>query len=128
MNLDSIKPKPTRPNLVDDPFTPLDEIVAGFWMTVLDVRSHYIEKEITHIHIIAIEMVAVSRKRTEIVIVLVLSVNRLCPVLIFTVDAEDSFFATVIIIVDAGKVIEVPLEVALLIISQTLQERKKSVE
>jgi hypothetical protein len=39
-NLDGIKPKPTSINLIDNPFTPLDEVVADLWVTVLDIRSH----------------------------------------------------------------------------------------
>ena len=40
MHLDGIKPKTASIDLVYDPFTPLDEIVPGFWMTVLNIGSH----------------------------------------------------------------------------------------
>lgn len=45
------------------------------------------------------------------------SINRLRPVLVFSVDAEDAMFAAVIIVINASKVIEVPFEVTFLMIT-----------
>jgi hypothetical protein len=42
VNLDGIESEPASINFIDDPFTPLDQIVADIWMFVLDVRSHWI--------------------------------------------------------------------------------------
>jgi hypothetical protein len=39
-NLDSIEPKSTGANLVDDPFAPFDDVIAGFGVAVVDIGSH----------------------------------------------------------------------------------------
>jgi hypothetical protein len=38
------------------------------------------------------------------------SINRLRPVLVFAIDAEDGMSAAVIVVINASKVIEVPFE------------------
>jgi len=40
MNLDGIEPKTTSVDFVYDPFTPLDEIVPGIWVTMPNIGSH----------------------------------------------------------------------------------------
>ena len=44
-NLDGIESEPASINLIDDPFTPLDQVVADIWMFVLDVCSHWTGQE-----------------------------------------------------------------------------------
>jgi hypothetical protein len=41
-NLDSIEPKPSGANLVNNPLPPFDEVGAGFGVAVVDVCSHYV--------------------------------------------------------------------------------------
>lgn len=57
------------------------------------------------------EGVKLVGRPTEIVVILKLPIDRLRPVLILTNDAKDAFLPAVVIVVDAGKVIVVPLKI-----------------
>ena len=50
-------------------------------------------------------------KPTEIVVILMLLIDRLRPVLIFADDAEDALLPAVLIVADPRKVIVVPFEI-----------------
>jgi hypothetical protein len=52
---------------------------------------------------------------TEVIIILVLPIDCLCPILVFAIDVEDAFLATVIVIVDTSEMVVVPLEIAVLV-------------
>jgi hypothetical protein len=58
-----------------------------------------------------LEGVKLVGRPTEIVVILKLPIDRLRPVLILTNDAKDAFLPAVVIVVDAGKVIVVPLKI-----------------
>lgn len=39
-NLDSIEPEPASTNLINDPFTPFDDVTASLRVTMLNIRSN----------------------------------------------------------------------------------------
>lgn len=112
--LDSIESEPGRANLVYDPFTPLDDVGAGLGVAVVNICSHCEVKSGTQsVRVIARTTIR-RKKHTQIIIVLVLSIDILCPIFPLAVDTVYGGFAAVGVVVYTSEVVKVPFHVAVL--------------